>query len=86
MELWVKKLTEQIVNIVGTDKAVHYQTVILPNIAMDFYRMLKESQAGYMVSEEYMMEDNSMKIVLNGLCDKKGKCTVTGAKVISILK
>ena len=36
MELWMKKLTEQIVNIVGTDKAVHYQTVILPNIAMDF--------------------------------------------------
>jgi len=32
------------------------------------------------------MEDNSMKIVLTGLCDKKGKCTVTDAKVISILK
>ncbi len=78
----MQKLTEQIIDVAGKDKAIHYETVILPNIAMDFYGMLQKSQAGSAVSEEYMMEDNSMKIILSGIRDKKGKCRIINTKVI----
>ena len=81
MEPWMIKLKNEIRKVVGEDRADHYETVILPNIVMDFYKMLQGSKADSFVSEEYRMEDNSMKIVLCGLKDSKGQCKVTRSEI-----
>ena len=47
------KLKNEIRKVVGEDRADHYETVILPNIVMDFYKMLQGSKADSFVSEEY---------------------------------
>lgn len=66
---------------VGKDKADHYETVILPNIVMDFYKMLQGSKINSPVSEEYRMEDGSMKIMLSGIKDGRGQCKVTRSEI-----
>lgn len=82
MEPWMQKLISDIRDAVGDDKAVHYETVILPNIVMDFYGMLQKSKSGEIVSEEYQMEDKSMKVMLKGIKDSKGKLKVTTAEIL----
>ena len=77
----MQKLISEIRDAVGDGKAAHYETVILPNIVMDFFGMLQRSDAGLPVSEEYCMEDGSMKIMLSGTKDSKGKCKVTKAEI-----
>ncbi|MBR4720092.1 MAG: hypothetical protein IKP31_07615 [Lachnospiraceae bacterium] len=79
----MKELINKIRMIAGDDKAAHYETVILPNIVMDFYGMIQRSATGSLVSEEYRMEDNSMKIILNGMKDNKGRCRVTKTEVLN---
>ena len=80
-EQWMDELTGKIRNIVGDEKAVHYQMNIIPRIVMDFYRMLRESEAGRQVSEDYQMEDGSMRISLTGEKDRKGNCKVNRVDV-----
>lgn len=82
MEPWMLKLINDIRDAVGDEKATHYETVILPNIVMDFYGMLKRSKSGEIVSEEYQMEDKSMKVILKGMKDNKGKFRVTTAEIL----
>ena len=72
MEAWMQELTEQIEKKVGKKKLPHYQTVILPQIMADFYKMLKEAQNGKHVREEYRIEDGSMTIILEGNRDRSG--------------
>ena len=81
MDPWMIKLKNEIRNVVGEKKADHYETVILPNIVVDFYNMLRGSEADSPVSEEYRMEDNSFKIVLYGMKDNKGQCKVTRSEI-----
>ena len=66
MEVWMQKLNEQIEKKIGLNKLPHYQTVILPQITADFYKMLKEAPIGKIICEEYCMEDASMTIILEG--------------------
>lgn len=77
----MQNLKNDIRKTVGDDRVAHYETVILPNIVMDFYGMLQKSKNGSSVSEEYRMEDSSFKIMLSGMKDSRGKCTVTKAEV-----
>lgn len=72
MEAWMQNLTGQIENKTGKQKLPHYQTVILPQITADFYKMLKEAPMGKLVREEYRMEDESMTIILEGKKDRNG--------------
>ena len=70
------ELLENIEKIIGRDKMPHYQTVVLPQILMDFNKQLQNAPADQIVSEEYRMEDNSLTIRITGTKDNKGKCTV----------
>jgi hypothetical protein len=72
MEVWMQELNEQIEKKIGKQKLPHYQTMILPQIAADFYKMLKEAPIGKVVREEYRMEDASMTIILEGERDRNG--------------
>ena len=72
MELWMQELNEQIEKKIGEQKLPHYQTMILPQITADFYKMLKEAPIGKVVREEYRMEDASMTIILEGERDRNG--------------
>ena len=68
----MQELNEQIEKKIGKQKLPHYQTMILPQIAADFYKMLKEAPIGKVVREEYRMEDASMTIILEGERDRNG--------------
>ena len=68
----MQKLTEQIEKKTGKQGSAHYQTVILPQITADFYKMLKEAPTGKLVHEEYRMEDASMIIILEGERNRSG--------------
>ena len=72
MEVWIEKFNEQIEKKIGKQKLPHYQTMILPQITADFYKMLKEAPIGKVVREEYRMEDASMTIILEGERDRNG--------------
>ena len=72
MEVWIEKLNEQIEKKIGKQKLPHYQTMILPQITADFYKMLKEATIGKIVREEYRMEDASMIIILEGERNRNG--------------
>ena len=72
MEVWMQELNEQIEKKIGEQKLPHYQTMILPQITADFYKMLKEAPIGEVVREEYRMEDASMTIILEGERDRSG--------------
>ena len=72
MESWIQKLNEQIEKKIGKQKLPHYQTVVLPQITADFYKMLKDAPIGKTVREEYRMEDASMTIILEGERDRNG--------------
>ena len=72
MEVWIEKFNEQIEKKIGKQKLPHYQTMILPQITADFYKMLKEAPIGKIVREEYRMEDASMTIILEGERDRSG--------------
>ena len=72
MEVWIEKLNEQIEKKIGKQKLPHYQTMILPQITADFYKMLKEAPIGKVIREEYRMEDASMTIILEGERDRNG--------------
>lgn len=82
METWMKELLENIEKKVSTDKLVHYQTVILPQILMDFNRQLKNADKDQLISEEYRMEDGSLTIRLSGIKDNKGRCLVKESRVL----
>lgn len=66
MEPWMNILTGQIEKKIGKQGLLHYQTVILPQITADFFKMLKEAPLGKLIREEYRMEDASMTIILEG--------------------
>lgn len=68
----MQKLIEQIEKKTGKQKLPHYQTVILPQITADFYKMLKEAPIGKTIREEYHMEDASMTIILEGERSRNG--------------
>ena len=68
----MQELNEQIEKKIGEKKLPHYQTMILPQITADFYKMLKEAPIGKVVREEYRMEDASMIIILEGERDRNG--------------
>ena len=72
MEVWIQELNEQIEKKIGKQKLPHYQTMILPQITADFYKMLKEAPIGKIVREEYRMEDASMTIILEGERNRSG--------------
>ncbi|MBR5406027.1 MAG: hypothetical protein IK111_00145 [Lachnospiraceae bacterium] len=72
MEVWMQELNEQIEKKIGEQKLPHYQTMILPQITADFYKMLKEATIGKIVREEYRMEDASMIIILEGERNRNG--------------
>ena len=72
MEVWIQELNEQIEKKIGKQKLPHYQTMILPQITADFYKMLKEAPIGKIISEEYRMEDASMTIILEGERGRSG--------------
>ncbi len=72
METWMQELIKQIENRAGAERAVHYQTVILPQIIADFYGMLKDTPIGKPVREDYRMEDASMTIILEGERKRSG--------------
>ncbi|MCR5000448.1 MAG: hypothetical protein K6A71_01480 [Lachnospiraceae bacterium] len=72
METWMQELIIQIENRAGAERAAHYQTVILPQIIADFYRMLKDAPIGKPVREDYRMEDASMTIILEGERKRSG--------------
>ena len=72
MEVWMQELNEQIEKKIGEQKLPHYQTMILPQITADFYKMLKEAPIGKVIREEYRMEDASMTIILEGERDRNG--------------
>ena len=72
MEVWMQELNEQIEKKIGEKKLPHYQTMILPQITADFYKMLKEATIGKIVREEYRMEDASMIIILEGERNRNG--------------
>ena len=68
----MQKLAEQLEKKKGKNELPHYQTVILPQITADFYKMLKESPMGKLVREEYRTEDASMTIILEGERNRNG--------------
>ena len=72
MESWIQELNEQIEKKIGKQMLPHYQTMILPQVTADFYKMLKEAPIGKVVREEYRMEDASMTIILEGERDRSG--------------
>ena len=72
MEVWIEKFNEQIEKKIGKQKLPHYQTVVLPQITADFYKMLKDAPIGKTVREEYRMEDASMTIILEGERGRSG--------------
>ena len=80
MDLWMKKLTEEIERIVGTEKLSHYQVVVLPQILADFYKMLQDQPVGKKTSEQYRMEDGSMEIELKGEKLADGSVKVSDAR------
>ena len=82
METWMKELLENIEKNVSIDKVVHYQTVILPQILMDFNKQLENADKDQLISEEYRMEDGSLTIRLSGMKDSRGKCLVKETKVL----
>lgn len=72
MESWMQELIKQIENSTGAERAAHFQTVILPQIIADYYRMLKEAPIGKPIREDYRMEDASMTITLEGNRNRSG--------------
>ena len=68
----MQELNEQIEKKIGKQKLPHYQTMILPQITADFYKMLKEAPIGEIVREEYRMEDASITIILEGERNRSG--------------
>ena len=65
------------------EKKMHLLTVILPNILMDFHKVLSKAPAGVMTSEEYKLDDGSMSIILEGINEGKGSsgCRIVKADV-----
>ncbi len=82
METWMKELLDNIEKNVSADKVVHYQTVILPQILMDFNKQLENADKDQLISEEYRMEDGSLTIRLSGMKDSRGKCLVKESRVL----
>ncbi len=82
METWMKELLENIEKNVGKEKIAHYQTVILPQILMDFNKLLENAPKNRLISEEYRMEDGSLTILLSGIKDNKDRCLVKETKVL----
>ena len=72
MEPWMQEVTGKIEKKVGKQALLHYQTVILPQITADFYKMLKDAPIGKSVREEYRMEDASMIMILEGKRERNG--------------
>ena len=66
-----------------TEKKMHLLSVILPNILMDFHKVLSKAPAGVMTSEEYKLDDGSMSIILEGINEGKGPagCRIVSADV-----
>ena len=86
METWMKELLENIEKNVGKEKIAHYQTVILPQILMDFNKQLNNAAKDQLISEEYRMEDGSLTIRLSGIKDNKGRCLVKKTKVLRYME
>ncbi|MCR5508746.1 MAG: hypothetical protein K6F34_08660 [Lachnospiraceae bacterium] len=82
MEIWMEELLEDIKKHVGDAGISHYQTVIIPQVLMDFYKMLQGAGRDRIVSEEYRMEDGSFTIRLTGKKNNKGKSEVIKAEVV----
>lgn len=72
MESWMQELLRQIEEKAGKEKTAHYQTVILPQIIADFYKMLNNAPVGELVREDYHMEDESMTIIFEGERKRSG--------------
>ena len=65
------------------DKKMHLLSVILPNILMDFHKVLLKAPSGVITSEEYKLDDGSMSIILEGINEGKGPagCRIVSADV-----
>ena len=61
------------------EKKMHLMSVIVPNILMDFHKVLLEAPVGVVTSEEYKLDDGSMSIILEGINEGKGP---TGCRIV----
>lgn len=62
----MQMINEALSGKVSPDKLVHLQTVIIPSVLMDFYKMVSNASSGALVSEEYHLDDKSLVISLFG--------------------
>ncbi len=63
----LQMINETLAGKVAADRMPHLQTVVIPSILMDFYKMLDKSAPGKPVSEEYHLDDGSLSLIIKGV-------------------